>query len=205
MHSNLDSGPPTSGLSENPQQTCPWIGKEDERLPRHFCCQGFYYWIFKNNIHKLKRRILPKPQRGKNRKPLGQKRPRSRTLTAVHEAILQDIVFPAEVVGKRIRVKLDGKQTIKVKLGFPELKFVFKLLRFIWIKRNKPTWNTKWKHSRFFTNDWRARMWPSNFRSQFSDRRNAKKNRIDGWWMNIKMTNGWISSSSLLLLFSLLC
>jgi len=57
---------------------------------------------------------LQKPQRGKNRKPLGQKRPRSRTLTAVHEAILQDVVFPAEVVGKRTRVKLDGKQIIKV-------------------------------------------------------------------------------------------
>ena len=67
-------------------------------------------------IFVAKRRILPKPQRGKNRKPLGQKRPRSRTLTAVHEAILQDIVFPAEVVGKRIRVKLDGKQTIKIHL-----------------------------------------------------------------------------------------
>lgn len=67
-------------------------------------------------IFIAKRRILQKPQRGKNRKPLGQKRPRSRTLTAVHEAILQDVVFPAEVVGKRTRVKLDGKQIIKVHL-----------------------------------------------------------------------------------------
>uniref|UniRef100_A0A914IA21 40S ribosomal protein S7 n=1 Tax=Globodera rostochiensis TaxID=31243 RepID=A0A914IA21_GLORO len=67
-------------------------------------------------IFIAKRRILPKPQRGKNRKPLGQKRPRSRTLTAVHDAILSDIVFPAEVVGKRTRVKLDGKQIIKVHL-----------------------------------------------------------------------------------------
>jgi len=67
-------------------------------------------------VFVAKRRILPKPVRGKNRKPLKQKRPRSRTLTAVHDAILSDLVFPAEVVGRRIRVKLDGKQLMKVHL-----------------------------------------------------------------------------------------
>lgn len=61
------------------------------------------------------RRILPKPQRGR-RDPNKQKRPRSRTLTAVYDAILEDLVFPAEVVGKRMRVKLDGSQLIKVHL-----------------------------------------------------------------------------------------
>lgn len=40
----------------------------------------------------------------------------SRTLTSVYDAILEDLVFPAEIVGKRIRVKLDGKQIIKVHL-----------------------------------------------------------------------------------------
>uniref|UniRef100_A0A915DSK0 40S ribosomal protein S7 n=1 Tax=Ditylenchus dipsaci TaxID=166011 RepID=A0A915DSK0_9BILA len=63
-----------------------------------------------------KRRILEKPMRGKNRKPIKQKRPRSRTLTAVHDAILSDMVFPAEVVGRRTRYKLDGKQLFKVHL-----------------------------------------------------------------------------------------
>jgi len=29
---------------------------------------------------------------------------------------LDDLVFPAEIVGKRIRVKLDGKQVMKVHL-----------------------------------------------------------------------------------------
>lgn len=40
----------------------------------------------------------------------------SRTLTSVHEAVLNDLVYPAEVVGKRIRHKLDGKQIMKVHL-----------------------------------------------------------------------------------------
>jgi small subunit ribosomal protein S7e len=37
-------------------------------------------------------------------------------LTAVYDAILEDLVFPAEIVGKRIRVRLDGSQLIKVHL-----------------------------------------------------------------------------------------
>jgi small subunit ribosomal protein S7e len=61
------------------------------------------------------RRILPKPKRNQRTKQK-QLRPRSRTLTAVHDAILQDLVYPAEIVGKRIRVKLDGSRLIKVHL-----------------------------------------------------------------------------------------
>ncbi|XP_048505766.1 40S ribosomal protein S7 isoform X1 [Athalia rosae] len=61
------------------------------------------------------RKILPKPTR-KTRTKNKQKRPRSRTLTAVYDSLLEDLVFPAEIVGKRIRVKLDGSQLIKVHL-----------------------------------------------------------------------------------------
>lgn len=61
------------------------------------------------------RKILPKPTRN-TRNPLKQKRPRSRTLTSVYDAILEDLVYPAEIVGKRVRVKLDGSQLIKVHL-----------------------------------------------------------------------------------------
>lgn len=42
--------------------------------------------------------------------------PRSRTLTAVQDAILDDLVYPTEIVGKRIRVKVDGKRVTKVYL-----------------------------------------------------------------------------------------
>jgi small subunit ribosomal protein S7e len=34
----------------------------------------------------------------------------------VHEAALNDLCYPAEIVGKRTRVKLDGSRLIKVHL-----------------------------------------------------------------------------------------
>merc|ERR1712048_1424925 len=69
----------------------------------------------KHVVFIAQRRILPKPTR-KSRKKNKQKRPRIRTLTMVHDNILEDLCFPAEIVGKRIRIKLDGSRLIKVHL-----------------------------------------------------------------------------------------
>ena len=34
----------------------------------------------------------------------------------MHDAILEDLCYPSEIVGKRIRIKLDGTRLIKVHL-----------------------------------------------------------------------------------------
>ncbi|KXT17925.1 hypothetical protein AC579_5893 [Pseudocercospora musae] len=67
------------------------------------------------------RRILPRPKRSnRSRTSQTQKRPRSRTLTAVHDAILADLVYPVEIVGKRLRTKEDGSKILKVILDEKE-------------------------------------------------------------------------------------
>ncbi|XP_008561375.1 PREDICTED: LOW QUALITY PROTEIN: 40S ribosomal protein S7-like [Galeopterus variegatus] len=66
-------------------------------------------------LFTVQRRILPKPTRKSHTKNK-QKHPRSCTPTAVHDALLEDLVIPSEIVGKRIRVKLDGSQLLKVHL-----------------------------------------------------------------------------------------
>jgi small subunit ribosomal protein S7e len=68
-----------------------------------------------------KRRIIAKPKRGHK---YTQPRPRSRTLLAVQEKMLEDIVYPAEIVGKRIKYRLDGTKVARVILGQKEKESV---------------------------------------------------------------------------------
>ncbi len=63
----------------------------------------------------IAQRTILGPSYARNPKTNGP-RPRSRTLTAVQDAILEDLVFPTEIVGKRTRVKVDGKRVLKVYL-----------------------------------------------------------------------------------------
>lgn len=46
-----------------------------------------------------------------------QRIPRNRTLTAVYDSILDDLIAPAQVVGRRIRYRLNGSQLIKIFLN----------------------------------------------------------------------------------------
>ncbi|KAL5200981.1 hypothetical protein ABZP36_035335 [Zizania latifolia] len=58
------------------------------------------------------RRIVRPPKKG-----LAVQCPRTRTLTAVYVGILEDVVYLAEIVGKRIKYRLDGAKGIKIKMG----------------------------------------------------------------------------------------
>ncbi|KAG8909755.1 40S ribosomal protein [Tulasnella sp. 408] len=63
-------------------------------------------------VFVAQRRIVTKPPRNASK---SQKfRPYSRTLTSVHEKILEDLVYPTEIVGKRTRYGIDGTTLIKV-------------------------------------------------------------------------------------------
>jgi len=57
------------------------------------------------------RRMMRKPARGTKQK---QQRPRSRTLKEVHERILEDLVYPTEITGMRVRHNTDGSKLMKV-------------------------------------------------------------------------------------------
>merc|ERR1712071_76213 len=69
----------------------------------------------KHVLFLAQRKMLRRPTR-KMKAKSKQKRPRSRTLTSVHEKVLEDLVYPAEIVGKRIRVRMDGSRLIKTHL-----------------------------------------------------------------------------------------
>merc|ERR1711948_75864 len=64
----------------------------------------------KHVVFVANRTILDKNFRRKGLKV----RPRTRTLTSVHESIMEDIIGPTEIVGKRTRIGVDGSKIMKV-------------------------------------------------------------------------------------------
>jgi len=63
------------------------------------------------------RKIMAKEQKKASSKCYKQKRPISRSVKQVHDSVLEDIVFPSEIVGKRIRHTTDNKTMIKTFLN----------------------------------------------------------------------------------------
>merc|ERR1711976_608357 len=63
--------------------------------------------------------ILP---RSYVRRKGNQQRPRSRTLTNVHQNILEDICYPINIIGKRTRITQDGRRLIKIILDLKHSK-----------------------------------------------------------------------------------
>merc|ERR1712137_1157165 len=81
------------------------------------------------NVCFVAQRTILSPQY--NRQRPGQVRPRTRTLTSVHNCILEDIVYPTQIVGKRVRVRTDSSKLLKVYLDPKDVKEVdYKLKTF---------------------------------------------------------------------------
>ena len=70
------------------------------------------------------RRILPRE--GKNSRSK-QPRPRTRTLTSVHNDLLDELVFPNHITGKRVQHKSDGRKIVKAILDSKKLADQHKL------------------------------------------------------------------------------
>ena len=93
-----------------------------------------------NRVHKRLVNELEKKFTGKHVVIIGQRtslgksynrstqakgpRPRSRCLTNVQDAILEDIVYPTEILGKRTRCRTDGSKTLQVYLDPKDLNSV---------------------------------------------------------------------------------
>eukprot|EP00088_Acartia_fossae_P051732 TRINITY_DN58149_c0_g1_i1.p1 TRINITY_DN58149_c0_g1~~TRINITY_DN58149_c0_g1_i1.p1 ORF type:complete len:223 (+),score=15.18 TRINITY_DN58149_c0_g1_i1:141-809(+) len=98
-----------------------------------------------SDMHVLlvaKRPVLPK-----RKKTVGQekmKRPIAKTLRSVHEKLLEDLVYPTEIVGKRVHYAQSGQKTIKVFLDKKDhTSLAYKLDTFAKVYRHLTTKNVE--------------------------------------------------------------
>jgi small subunit ribosomal protein S7e len=102
--------------------------KEIEISPAKKALVIFFPLRFIRTYRKIQKQLtseLEKKFSGKHVIMLGQRKiarkpkshreiQRSRTMQAVHEAILDDIVYPCDIVGKRTHVSVDGSQKLQI-------------------------------------------------------------------------------------------
>ena len=97
----------------------------------HHCVIVFYPLRFMRKMHKIQASLITElekkfsgrqfvfiaqrkiNQRSK-RAHKAQLRPRCRTMMFVHESILDDLLYPLDVVGKRIKHAIDGSKLLKI-------------------------------------------------------------------------------------------
>ena len=69
------------------------------------------------NVLLVANRTMVPPGLWQRSKMLSGVRPRSRTLKNVQDSLLDDLLFPTEIAGKRTKVKTDGSRLFKVILS----------------------------------------------------------------------------------------
>ena len=95
----------------------------------HKVLQSNLYKKLVNELEKrLKKTVLLLSTRKINsrwvKKNRTQKRPYSRTLSAVYSAILDELLLPGIIIGSRTRVRLDGSQFTKIVIDKSEQHFL---------------------------------------------------------------------------------
>jgi hypothetical protein len=101
----------------------------------------------------------------------------SRTLTAVHDAILHDLVYPAEITGKRIRIKLDGSRLFKVHLDKNQQTLVENKVDFVVMCHFKPSFYFRFQLFNQFIKNLLEKMFILNFQKCSFKPQNKKPKR----------------------------